>query len=137
MLSSLKSHEELLATGELVKFEKSMGSAIFVSHQWVSDRHPDPAGRQFRILQDALANILSGRSKITVPPVVEIFDGLVPVPTAAQLGAKSLFIWYDYFSCPQANMANRRSAINSIHAYVVRCDYFMVLSPALKHEPPD
>jgi hypothetical protein len=35
-------------------FVEAMGQAIFVSHQWLSAKHPDPKGLQFRVLQDAL-----------------------------------------------------------------------------------
>ena len=36
---------------------------MFVSHQWLSHDHPDPHGEQFRVLQDALRNLRSGKSQ--------------------------------------------------------------------------
>ena len=35
-----------------------MGDAIFVSHQWVGNMHPDPESKQLRVLQDALTRML-------------------------------------------------------------------------------
>ena len=133
MLSCVKTHEELRS--DLCEFDKTLGNAAFVSHQWLSDRHPDPTGQQLKVLQTALANMLSGQSRITVLPVVEILTGSVAAPTASELGARPLFIWYDYFSCPQGHMQHRSSAINSIHAYVARSEFFIVLCPALEHQP--
>ena len=132
-LSSVKTHEELF--GDLCEFDKALGNAVFVSHQWLSDQHPDPTGEQLKILQNALANMLSDQSRVTVLPVIEMFAGNVAAPTASELGARPLFIWYDYFSCPQGHMQSRSSAINSIHAYVARSEFFMVLCPALEHQP--
>ena len=40
--------------GALVLFERSMGKAAFISHQWVGESHPDPEFRQMSVLQDAL-----------------------------------------------------------------------------------
>ncbi|CAE6911903.1 unnamed protein product [Symbiodinium sp. CCMP2592] len=133
-LSVVKAHEELLRSGDLVEFERTHGHAVFVSHQWLADEHPDPAGQQLKVLQDALRNMLSGKSQIVVPPVVELFAGRVSAPAASELRAKPLFIWYDYFSCPQSCADRQASAIRSINSYVARSAYFMVLCPALKHQ---
>ena len=135
-LSVVKAHEELLSSGDLVEFERTHGHAVFVSHQWLADEHPDPAGQQLKVLQDALRNMLSGKSQIVVPPVVELFAGRVSPPAASELRAKPLFIWYDYFSCPQSCADRQASAIRSINSYVARSAYFMVLCPALKHQHP-
>ena len=35
---------------------------IFVSHQWLGSSHPDPKSQQLPVLQEALRNILSGKS---------------------------------------------------------------------------
>jgi len=133
-LSVVKAHEELRRSGDLVEFERTHGHAVFVSHQWLADEHPDPAGQQLKVLQDALRNMLSGKSQIVVPPVVELFAGRVSAPAASELRAKPLFIWYDYFSCPQSCADCQASAIRSINSYVARSAYFMVLCPALKHQ---
>ena len=66
--------------------------------------HPDPDCRQLRFLQDALRYIISVNGMNgTIPKdlVTEAF-----VPTAKGIAAKDfrngeVFLWYDYFSCPQ------------------------------------
>jgi len=130
----VQAFEELLEAGVLVDFDESMGKAIFVSHQWLSTHHPDPDGQQLKVLQDALKNLLADRSRISTSVVTEIFYGQSPTPSAKDLRTTPLFLWYDYFSCPQNSQADQLRAINSIPSYVARCLYFMILSPALKHE---
>ena len=50
--------ETLLQNGWVIPFDDSMGNAMFVSHQWAASEHPDPSMEQFRVLQDALRNIM-------------------------------------------------------------------------------
>ena len=52
--TDVRSHEQLLADGLLSVFVVSMGHAIFISHQWLSEKHPDPLCLQFKVLQDSL-----------------------------------------------------------------------------------
>ena len=136
-LSYVKRHEELLSTGDLVEFCDSLGHAMFVSHQWMSAKHPDPDFNQFRVLQDALRNLLSGRSKVRQSVATEAARGRVKTPTAADINAEPLYLWYDYFCCPQMDSIGavhaRRRAIDCIASYVCRCKFFVVLCPVLKH----
>ena len=124
-MQAVRCHEELLAEGLLVAYDRHLGTAIFISHQWRSRNHPDPDARQLRVLQTALQNLLSGKTSISAPIIHEIVFGSVHTPTAAELSATPLFVWYDYFSCPQDEgdkaVADRMSAINSIPSYVGRC----------------
>jgi len=39
--------------------EPKLGKALFVSHQWLGKRHPDPEFTQFSVLQDALKHMMS------------------------------------------------------------------------------
>ncbi|CAE7274343.1 unnamed protein product [Symbiodinium natans] len=136
-LTEVKMHEELEEAGLLREFDETMGKAMFVSHQWLSVQHPDPSFEQLKVLQDALRNIASGSSRVNLPIVAEIFHGRSPCPTAADFASDRLHIWYDYFCCPQGRSElaaqNRRHAIESIPAYVARCEFFVVLCPAFKH----
>lgn len=50
-----------------------MGKAIFVSHQWVKEQHPDPEAAQLRVLQGAMRNILGGH----VTAVPDAYDEVV------------------------------------------------------------
>eukprot|EP00435_Cladocopium_sp_Y103_P043070 s2867_g12.t1 len=156
----VKAHEDLKAEGKLVEFHEQMGQAAFVSHQWVSKGHPDPDCRQLRFLQDALRNIISTVNG-TIPKdlVTEAF-----VPTAKGIPTRDfrsrpLFLWYDYFSCPQLeayvssievdreldpmdqsismqlnHTTNSRlgRAVDSIPAYIARCAFFFVLCPVIE-----
>ncbi|CAE7543489.1 Ankrd17 [Symbiodinium sp. CCMP2592] len=63
--------------------------------------------------------------------------GRVSKPSSKDFTGTSLYIWYDYFSCPQDNHGeaplHRRQAINSIVSYISQCKYFVILCPALTH----
>eukprot|EP00913_Durusdinium_trenchii_P002918 g2705.t1 len=56
-------HEELKASGLLYEWREDM-LCIFVSHQWLGRRNPDPSGHQLRVLQQALENIMGGRTQV-------------------------------------------------------------------------
>ena len=100
-MRTVKPHEELLAGGELSLFRDGMGKALFVSHQWVSKAHPDPDFKQFRVLQQALQNIFSGRSQISMDTITEAVFGLAKGISTSEFQKRELYLWYDYFSCPQ------------------------------------
>ncbi|CAE7612727.1 ANKRD44 [Symbiodinium microadriaticum] len=135
-MKHLKTHEEMLQVGALVEFSTDLGRAMFVSHEWLSNRHPDPNAEQLQILQQALRNIASGSSNICVPVATEIMFGRLQLPRADSVGV-DLYIWYDYFCCPQhssnAASVHRQAAIDSIPTYVSQCYFFVILCPALKH----
>ena len=42
-MTKIEPHEDLRDRGVLVDFHEGLGKAAFVSHQWVSTDHPDPA----------------------------------------------------------------------------------------------
>ena len=120
-MTTMQSYEDL--KDSLVQFEESIGKAMFVSHQWVTAKHPDPEFTQLRVLQKALQNLISGRSQVSISIEFEIAFGRVECPKAADFA--DLYIWYDYFSCPQGlgaeASAQREVAINCIPAYVAKC----------------
>ncbi|CAK9083864.1 unnamed protein product [Durusdinium trenchii] len=127
----VKPHEQLMNEGLLVEFSRrSKGEAIFVSHQWTSLGHPDRSGDQFRVLQEALKQGVHGKQRC-IP--AELLNLKVPRHAKSQ---DELFIWYDFFSCPQdpAYASSLNLAINSIPAYIERCKYFVILSPFVRHE---
>eukprot|EP00439_Symbiodinium_sp_Y106_P064731 s136_g10.t1 len=134
----VRAHEELRSEGLLTEYQERFGRALFVSHEWLSADHPDPKGEQLRVLQDALRNLLSGRCRIRTSAITEFCFGRVRTPTPRELREKSLYVWYDYLCCPQGldaeAVSGRQRAIDTIVAYVTRCQYFVVLCPALAHE---
>ena len=46
--------------GKLVQYEDDKMVAIFASHQWTANAHPDPSRKQFRVLQESLRKMCSG-----------------------------------------------------------------------------
>lgn len=136
----IKPHEKLKDEGALTVFDKSMGRAAFVSHQWISLENPDPEGKQFRVLQDALGNMM--RESATLCPDVTqgMYIGGSRLSTD-MIRSRPLFIWYDYFCAPQgkdpfqtwtfADMSRCSNAVESIPAYIDRCELFFVLCPVV------
>ena len=100
--------------------------------------HPDPTLQQLRVLQDALSNSLSGLCNASVDVITEVLFGLRSYPLAEALRSKPVFVWYDYFSCPQQRkkapdpQGSLQHAIDSIPAYVSKCSLFVALCPAVE-----
>ena len=140
-MTVLRPHEELLNAGTLVQYEGgSQGSAMFISHQWAGSDHPDPFFEQFKILQEALRKMMSSVSNasgVNANILVEMMYAQdTKRVTAKELTSQPLFLWYDYFSCPQIEEQigkTREQAISSIAAYVEKCQYFVVLCPHVRH----
>ncbi|CAE7290291.1 ANKRD50 [Symbiodinium sp. CCMP2456] len=130
-MTVMEPHESLKERGELVSFEKGMGSAAFVSHQWVGENSPDPDFRQMSVLQDAIRCLLSRQKRIYHDIHAEMFLNASGRCTSA-LNSKPLFFWYDYFSCPQLEKnCDFHKAVDSIPGYIGRCEFFFVLVPVI------
>ena len=54
-------HEALKASGKVKQMGES-DEVIFVSHQWTSFSHPDPAGNQLRALQTQIRTLSKGKT---------------------------------------------------------------------------
>lgn len=129
-MTRMATHEVLKARGDVIVFEEGMGSAGFVSHQWVSQTHPDPDLRQMQVLQDALKRLLRGSGVVSLDKASE---SLLPFAKGVQFEefqARALFLWYDYFSVPQLK-EKQAPAIRSIPAYIAKCRYFFALCPTI------
>ena len=120
-MTTMQPYEDL--KDSLVQFEENMGKTMFVSHQWVTAQHPDPEFMQVTVLQQALQNLISGGRKVSVSVEIELAYGRVKCPKTSAFAR--LYIWLDYFSCPQGfsveAMAQRELAISCIPAYVAKC----------------
>lgn len=140
-MTKFKKHEELKAEGGLVLFTSDLGNAIFVSHEWAGEAHPDPTGEQLKVLQAALKALLFDATSIPVDINSEILFGKQPGVFTSEMRARPLFVWYDYCSCPQAGavhiMEEQQKAIDSIPAYVESCKYFFILCPQIRHSKKD
>ncbi|CAE7939980.1 ANKRD17 [Symbiodinium sp. KB8] len=135
-MSKPTAYETLLDDGVLVEYEEGMGNAMFVSHQWTGSQHPDIAGEQFVVLKDALQALKTGKVDISGNISIELYMGLQNSISAKEIFSRPLFIWYDYICCPQhaTAFALRQMAVNSIPAYVDRCQFFAILCPHVRHE---
>ena len=138
----------LQVRGDLVIFEIDKGKAIFVSHQWVAKQHPDPEFRQMSILQNVLRHLMTGLGSVPLDYVTEtLVPRAKPLPMHV-FQSSPLFIWYDYFSCPQLEMHDVRAmddsdgsqqgrCISSIPAYVEMCRFFLALCPVIDSPTED
>lgn len=145
-MTTLEPHEALKLQGLLVQFDKTMGKALFVSHQWVGKRHPDPDFIQFSVLQDALRHLMSEVQYIELDVRTEVALPSAKPFATAELKSAPLFVWYDYFSCPQLEhlvshklvesglMSDLAKAVNSIPLYVAQCSFFFALCPVIESE---
>lgn len=143
-MDRLRPHERLMEQGMLVEFKKGMGNAAFVSHQWVGGEHPDPEFKQFQVLQEALRRTLTDLKVIELDIYTESFVPSAKSLPTNKLWSEALFVWYDYFSCPQLEHngthytdINQTSdlalAIESIPAYITKCAFFFVLCPTIEN----
>ena len=134
--------------GDLVIFDIDKGNALFVSHQWVAEQHPDPEFRQMSILQNVLRHLMTSLGSV---PLDHITETLVPRAKPLPMHvfqSSTLFIWYDYFSCPQLQMNDVRTmddsdgtqqdrCISSIPAYVEMSRFFLALCPVIDSPTED
>ncbi|CAE7717217.1 Psmd10, partial [Symbiodinium sp. CCMP2456] len=131
----MKTFEELSREHGIVEFDEKHGACMFISHQWASVDHPDPELHQLRVLQEAMKNILRGSSAQISPNIVIELCGLATAVSSSRLTERPLFVWYDYFCCPQnsASAEDRKMAIRSIPSYVELCQHFVILCPPVRH----
>ena len=138
----------LKALGDLTIFDTTKGKTIFVSHQWVAKQHPDPDFKQMSILQNVLRHLMTHSGFVPLDTVTEAFVlRAKPLPMHV-FQSSPLFIWYDYFSCPQLEIRDVRTmdgsdgsqqgnCINSIPAYVDHCTFFLALCPVVDSPTAD
>ena len=123
-MTAVEPHEMLKEKALLVEFEKTLGKAVFLSHQWAGKNHPDPTFAQFSVFQDAMRNILSDHfsphtvgcchwdcSSRSQAPI----DTRIPIGKAIYL-VRLLFMPHSWstHTAPESNLAK---AIASIHGY--------------------
>ncbi|CAE7274631.1 TNKS2 [Symbiodinium natans] len=148
-MTQVRPHQELLLDGLLETFDPGRGKAMFISHQWTSEQHPDPDGKQLKIFQEAMSNLMTGRTvaqpNVWTELVFKLEGGSAQQFNASQLTSTPIWVWYDYFCIPQyavdtesrsvsANkFQDQRNAIASISAYIDKCHYFVALCPLMKH----
>ena len=92
--------------GSLCQYDHSMGRTMFVSHQWLGTRSPDPTFEQLRILQKMLMHMMSGAARVSLPIVTELWFGRIKLPRTEDFTQQPLYLWYDYFCIPQGAAAS-------------------------------
>jgi len=142
-MRSVQSHQELLSLDILVEFTEEIGDSIFVSHQWLGAAHPDPNFQQLRVLQRAMDQMIGGQALLKSTVTYAFLAGGGTAISTKEWRSRSnfLFIWYDYFSCPQwvarstdqKDLQELQNAVDSIPRYVQASKYFVVLAPCVKH----
>ena len=133
-LDRIPTHEE--AFDRLVTWNQTMGDTMFVSHTWISFKHPDNADNiKLRTLQGLLKLLVAG--KLKAPP--NIFKAALAGVKAisAKNMAKIKFVWLDFYSVPQADAEKQMLAIRSIFSYVQVSAQFLVLAGPWMHENGD
>jgi len=141
-MTEVEPHESLLRQGILQVLHPAAKreTVVFVSHQWLSFRHPDPNGDQLRVLQGAFRRLLEGHE------VSSSWKDYIVTGSRQTMGGwserlKDAVVWFDYFSVPQSldvsTSADFLAAVASIPAYVEMTDYFFVLCPVCPHHDLD
>lgn len=115
-LDRMRPHQALLRAGKLVQWRQPSrgggggrgswagGGVIFVSHQWLGFREPDPNGEQLRDLQGILRRLMSGDVGRVGPNwKLKLVLGDKSGVSASEWreALPGMLVWVDYFSIPQ------------------------------------
>lgn len=101
-MTEMRHHQVLVREGKVIRCTQGM-MIIFLSHQWLGLAHPDRNMIQFRTLQQALENLMTGKVAVKLCPFFSVvFKQLkcnFDQECVSSLG--DAYIWYDYFCVPQ------------------------------------
>lgn len=146
-LETLRSHEDLLVKGLIMRADRLEAPSInFVSHQWISTRHPDPDSVHLRTMQEVFRRVIRGENIFADDDVAAKFltgrsrarssssDVLTTRERTFEEFQRSVsegWVWLDYFSVPQRAGAEEEQAkaITSIPTYVAQASNFWVCTP--------
>lgn len=142
-MKCLQNHQELRKAGLIVECQATVLS-IFVSHQWLGKGHPDKTGAQFKILQEALANIIDGFTKIELDLPMQFTGETTVLSSANREQLRNAYVWFDWFSIPQIEVKSGGNdseemsshvflSVQSIPFCVESCKLFLALVPTLPH----
>jgi len=117
-LTEMHHHQELLRKGKVVRRTPGM-IIIFVSHQWLGFSHPDKHMKQFRVLQQALRNLIGGMKVKMCPFTSTLFKQLESQFQDEDISTLGdAYIWYDFFCVPQLTdflAATPRASLSQDH----------------------
>ncbi|CAJ1348818.1 unnamed protein product [Effrenium voratum] len=157
----LPNHEELQAKGLLHRRSVS-NYCIFVSHQWISNSHPDPDGHQLEVLQQCLRWICDGSITVTNDAASQFFGEVKILSEQQRAKLQRAFLWLDWASIPQVKtyrepklvsretlgmstshtfvyksegptLSTQEEYILSLPSFVQACQVFVALVPPLLH----
>jgi len=95
---------------EMMEFMKQF-TVVFFSHQWLAWEEPDPTCVQYQVMVKAVDDIV----------------------THEGISIDHVYVWYDWFSIPQACSKVQRLTINSLPNFASVCAFFVVVAPDAKH----
>jgi hypothetical protein len=134
-LAKIPSYEEAVADSLLVEWQPHMAECLFCSHTWLSNTHPDPRNEKLCLLKELLKTILAGKMTISTHWFAELTLGKMDISAKKlQSDLATGFVWFDFFSVPQADRVGQAKAISSIASYVGDSAYFFVLAGAWQHQ---
>lgn len=147
-LSSFVEHSVLLSQNRLQRWEIDMrGRVIFVSHQWLGYRSPDPNGVHFSTLKRVLERLMHGeirKVKTLFKKFLHDFQEVVVYREQWKKALPGMFVWVDYCCMPQVNeeggltqWKQAAAAVQSLPSYVERCDLMLILTPVCMHADHD
>ncbi|CAK9114344.1 Serine/threonine-protein phosphatase 6 regulatory ankyrin repeat subunit B (PP6-ARS-B) (Serine/threonine-protein phosphatase 6 regulatory subunit ARS-B) (Ankyrin repeat domain-containing protein 44) [Durusdinium trenchii] len=146
MRGTPKDHAFLLQEDLLHQWQPGM-FVLFVSHQWLSRLHPDPGGQQMEVLRLALEGLMDGSLRLSLDGYWVFFVDETHTTHELRTRLPEGYLWFDWFGVPQAisrtrvfdeeeddvKQAEAAKAVDSIPAYVERCNLFVILAPELFH----
>ena len=133
-LKVMKPYEEMIKTDSVFEWTPEMGKVFFLSHQWTSFGHPDPASEQLEVAQTFLGKVGEGQIRSLFATEEEWlafhykesnrflqFDPVTEEQIAEDV--KSGYVWLDFASVPQvceraserAKRARERGACGAAH----------------------
>lgn len=107
-------HQDLLADGLLKKCEDE-DDVIFVSHQWLSFKHPDPQHEQLKSLKKLIRRLLAGELAVESNAVLQVMYGLRMTTTRDEWKRRlpKMYVWLDFIS--SANPDAYPAAVDILH----------------------
>ena len=131
-LERVPTHEEV--RGELREWRAGMPT-LFVSQTWLTYAHPDnPNNDKLRLLKSFLSEAAAGRMTVCGSMDSESTYGKERVRLSAKQTRAIAWVWFDFWSVPQADPVLQAAAIATLPSYVGASDFFLVLTPPLAHE---
>ena len=138
MQGAPQAHHALKEKGLLYEWQPGMFT-VFVSHQWLGARMPDPLGQHVKILREVLQQLKDKSLKVEAD-----FTRQAPGSATSYEQVADGYLFLDWFAIPQitartqgvnedATRSDAALAVQSIPAYVEACNMFVALVPEAVH----